>query len=396
MKVLFTLSLLLIICIRSVAQEVFSLDSALANALRSHPQMQLSRQEVDQQKALKKGSFSLDNPELLLSGPDGSRLVGGVLQRFNAPTVYHQQAKVARQTIDLAEKSLLVNEATLIRDVRLAYLNLQFAQVRVGQLAYQDSIFNRLSLAGARRYTSGEGDMLEKVSAETRSREMQHLLRQSKADLANAKAQLLLITGKTSSDIVADPLQADKVHNLPAEIKDTAAVQKATILQYYRQHISVREQMLKLERAKLFPGIILGYQNQSTPDSKILPRFQFGLTVPLWFWTYTAQIKSAGIGVKMAQSQYGLAQLNTHSEYQQALANYQKFSESLAYYTQSALQQADLIIITATRSYQAGETDYVAYVQGLMQAFTIRLEYYQTLRDYHQSIIHLNYLQGGL
>lgn len=190
MKKIALLILLLHTGLSGWAQTIVSLDSAIAFALKTHPQLQLSQQQISQQRALKRGSFNLPNTEVLLSGPAADRMVGGILQSFDSPLAYVQQSKVARQNIRLAESGLFVNQALLTRDVRIAYLNLQFASTNVQRLAYQDSIFQALSVAAQRRYQAGDADLLESVSSETRSREVGNLFAQARADLQNAQQQL--------------------------------------------------------------------------------------------------------------------------------------------------------------------------------------------------------------
>ncbi len=378
-------------------QILITLDSALVQALKTHPQMQLSRQQVDQQRALKKGSFSLPNTGLLVSGPAADRLVGGFIQSFDSPVAYVQQSRVARQNIQLAESGFSVNQALLNRDVRLAYLNLQFAQTNLQRLAYQDSIFNALSVAAQRRHQAGDADLLERVSAETRARETTNALAQARADWQNAQQQLRLLTGLRESNLVpSEPISKSTVtvlvpKTLPA---DSAAFSGTPTLQYYRQNIALNRQLLRLERSRLFPGLVFGYQNQGTPDSRILPRFTFGITVPLAFWTVSSRIKAANLQVQMAHSQLAVVQRNLGSEYQQAITDFRKYGESLHYYETAALQQAQTIISAATRSYNAGESSYFVYLQSLNQAFEINRTYLDTVRGYNQSIIELNYLGG--
>jgi len=379
------------------AQTLLTLDSALTLALKTHPQMQLSRQQIEQQRALKKGTFSLPNTELFLSGPAADRMVGGVLQSFDSPAAYVQQSRVAKQNIQLAESGLSVNQALLTRDVKLAYLNLQFAQTNRQRLAYQDSIFRALSTAAQRRYQAGDADLLERVSAETRARETTQGLAMARADEENARQQLRLLTGMQEANLIpSQPFGKSTLTFPAADIQplDSSAFSVAPTLRYYRQSITLSQQQLRLERSRLFPGVVFGYQNQGAPDSRILPRFTFGITVPLAFWTISSRIRAANLQVQMAHSQLAVAQRNQSSEYHRVLTDYQKFAESLNYYETAALQQARTIISVATRSYNAGESSYFVYLQSLNQAFEINRTYLDTVRGYNQSIIELNYLSG--
>jgi cobalt-zinc-cadmium efflux system outer membrane protein len=115
-------------------QVVVRLDSAERQALRRHPRLRQSAQEIAEQQALRRGSFSLRNPDFLFSAPTGERWAPGVVQTIDFPTVYQRQAKAAEAGISLAERGRDVNRATVRRDVRAANLTLQFAEAQKRQL----------------------------------------------------------------------------------------------------------------------------------------------------------------------------------------------------------------------------------------------------------------------
>ncbi|MDQ2794405.1 MAG: hypothetical protein M3Y12_10425, partial [Bacteroidota bacterium] len=84
-------------------QVVVRLDSAEQLALRRHPRLRQSAQEIEEQRALKRGSFSPTNPDFLFSAPTGERWAPGVVQTIDFPTVYRRQAQAAQAGITLAE-----------------------------------------------------------------------------------------------------------------------------------------------------------------------------------------------------------------------------------------------------------------------------------------------------
>ncbi len=387
--------LFLIIGLSSKGQVSVTLDSAIANALRTHPQIQFSQQELEQQKALKRGSFNLENPSVGTEAPYGKKFEIAVQQNIQNPVIYIQQSKLGKQNVLLSEQNQQVTKWQLIRDVRTVYLNLQYAEIRVKQLSYQDSIFHNLSVAAERRFNAGDAGLLEKVSAETKSKEIENFLKQAKADLQNAQLQLQLITGLKDANIHSKDKIGKMTTTIPIEIKlDSTTITQSPLLKYFEQNTLVNKQNLRLQKSKVLPGLSIGYLNQVGPDQPTNFRMRYGITLPLWFWTYSSQIKAAKYQYQMSQSQYAIAQKTYSSEYTQALNDFSKYSVSLNYYDQTGLKQADTIISTAQRSYEAGEISYITYMQSLNQAFEIKLNYLETVRNYNQSIIELNYLKG--
>ena len=117
------------------AQKVVSLDSAETQTLRRHPRLRQSDREIEEQRALKRGSFAPANPDFLFSAPTGEMWAPGVVQTIDLPNVYRRQRQVAEAGITLAERNRDVSRAAVLRDTRLAYLSLQFAEAQVRRQA---------------------------------------------------------------------------------------------------------------------------------------------------------------------------------------------------------------------------------------------------------------------
>ncbi|TAG60116.1 MAG: hypothetical protein EAZ26_14130, partial [Runella slithyformis] len=70
-----------------------------------------------------------------------------------------------------------------------------------------------------------------------------------------------------------------------------------------------------------------------------------------------------------------------------------KYQNSLNYYEQSALPQADLLLQTALKNFNAGEIDYVEFFQNTQQAGQIREGHWATLLNYSLVVIQMEKLR---
>ncbi|TDN36946.1 TolC family protein [Hymenobacter sp. UV11] len=382
---------------------VVRLDSAEQQALRLHPRLRQSAQEIEEQRALRRGSFSLRNPDFLFSAPTGERWAPGVVQTIDFPSVYRRQAQAAEAGISLAERGRDVNRATVRREVRAAYLNLQFAEAQIRQLTYQDSLFQALQTATERLFKAGEVTALQQVSTEAEARQVRNQLEQAAVDLQSAKRRLGLLLGQPTADLSAgtDLRQTGPdlartggalLAGLPVE--DSAAVALSPTLAYSAQNVELSQSGISLVRARRTPALTVGYQNQGFAESPYKYRLQFGVSVPLYFWTYRSQLQAATARSGAARAQVQVQRLELGTQYQQRLSDTRKFSASLAYYEQTGLPQSTAIISQSQRLFRAGEISYLVLIQSLNQAFTIQNAYLTTIRDYSQALIELNYLRG--
>ncbi|MCB2408103.1 TolC family protein [Hymenobacter lucidus] len=395
--------LLLLVGSAHAQQQVVRLDSAEQQALRRHPRLRQSEQEIAEQRALKRGSFAPANPDVLLSAPTGEKWAPGVVQTIDLPNVYRRQRQVAEAGITLAERGRDVSRATVLRDTRLAYLSLQFAEAQVRQLTYQDSLFRALRLATERLYAAGEVTSLQRLSTEAEARQVTVQLQQATADQRAAQRRLALLVGRptealaTSTDLRrSGPELAQTGANLLADLptEDSSALMRSPTLAAAAQNVALSQSGISLVRARRTPALTVGYQNQAFDNSALRYRFQFGVSVPIWFWTYRAQLQAATARAQAAGYQLQTQRLELSTLYQQALADTRKFSASLGYYEQTGLPQSRAIISQSQRLFRAGEISYLVLIQSLNQAFTIQNTYLTTIRDYRQALIELNYLRG--
>ena len=379
------------------------LDSAESQALRYHPRLRQSGQEIEEQRALRRGSFSPANPDFLLSAPTGYEWAPGVVQTLDFPTVYRQQARTAQAGIALAERGLDVNRATVRRAVGLAYLALQVAEAQVRQLTYQDSLYRGLQQATERLFVAGEVTSLQRISTAAEARQVANQLAQATVDRLSAQRRLGLLLGRPEGELTTgtdlrrtgpELAQAGSalLGSLPAQ--DSLAVAGSPTLAYYAQNVALSQSGISLVRARRAPALTVGYQNQGLRDSPYRYRLQFGVSVPIYFWTYRSQLQAATARAGAARAQAQVQQLELGTQYQQALADTRKFAASLTYFEQTGLPQSTAIISQSQRLFRAGEISYLVLIQSLNQAFAIQNAYLTTIRDYRQAIVELNYLRG--
>ena len=385
------------------AQTTISLDSAEALTLRRHPRLRQSDREIEEQRALKRGSFAPANPDFLFSAPTGEMWAPGVVQTIDLPNVYRRQRQVAQAGITLAERNREVSRASVLRDTRLAYLGLQFTEVQVRQLTYQDSLFRELRVATERLFAAGEVTSLQRISTDAEARQVTVQLQQATEDRRAAQRRLGLLLGQpmaalvTSTDLRrSGPELAQTggalLGSLPTE--DSTALVRSPTLAAATQNVALSQSGISLVRARRTPALTVGYQNQGYDYSPTRYRFQFGVSVPIWFWTYRAQLQAATARSEAAGYQLQTQRLELSTRYQQALADTRKFSASLGYYEQTGVPQSRAIISQSQRLFRAGEISYLVLIQSLNQAFTIQNTYLTTIRDYRQALIELNYLRG--
>lgn len=392
MKNHFVTVLFLLVATASGAQQILTEQAALDSAMKYSPLLKSSDLQVKQSNYLRKTAFNLPNPEVIAESPTGDFYAVGILQSIEFPTLYIKQGQLLKQQALLSEKGKALTMNEVKRLIRSVYLNAQYSQQLVTQLKYQDSLYNQIQLSAKRQFDAGVIDYLAKTFAESQYGEIHNQFVQAQNAYKANVQQLKLYTGMSTESNVSQLIK----FSVPTVQADTSSVTQSPFVQYARQNQLVNQKQLSVERNRALPGLVFGYLNQGPKETETYYRFRVGFTVPLWFWQYNGNIKAAKTGMQIAEQQTRVQQQQLTADLQTALSDYNSAQQAVAYYETSGLRQADDIINAAKRFFESGQTDYIAYIRNINDAYTIKRTYLETLRNYNQSIININYITGDL
>ena len=372
-----------------------TLDETIKIAVQNNPQIKSANLEVKQQNMLKKTSFDLPKTNVtIINGQSNSEINDtyiGITQDIYFPTVYIQQSKVQKQTILLTEKKLAVTQNELIRNVKSAYYQLSFGMEKLKLLSYQDSIYKKFSDVAELKYKTGETSYLEKLSAQSKFQEIQIYKKQAEADIKIYQQELQKLLNVQDEIFIAE----NKLQKQSISVNtDTSAIKQSPLLAYYNQKISLTSSQLSLEKNKFLPDFSVGYFNQSIDNIKGFQGIQFGIGIPIFFLGQQGRVQAAKIQTQIAQSDYENEQNNLKTLFNQQLHGFQKFQDLLNYYESTGLKQSDEMLKISQIAYTKGEIGYVEYIQSITQAVSIKSEYLNSLNQYNQTIININYLIG--
>lgn len=383
-----------------------TLDNCIELAVKNNPQMTIAGLEVQQSQAMQKTAFSPDKTDFTVTqDPTAGGNIDnswGITQRFAFPTVYTSQNKVLREETKLSQQSVAVTQNELIKNVKLAYFQLLYAQQRLAVLQGQDSVYRDFAKKAEARYKTGETSNLEKMAAVNKSNEVRLQLQQAEADVAIAMQELQRLLNVTSPISIADTKLAKLGGTF---INDTNAVRANPMLGFYRQRINVASYRLRAERNQFLPDLMIGYSNQFIissfnpaginrdyfPGTRI-GGFQFGISVPLFFNAQAGRAQYARIGMQIAQVQMQQATVQLNAAYSAQYQQYVKLAAAVSYYDNGGMQQADELMKISKLAYDKGEIGYVEHIQNITQATDTKLNYLQSIHAYNEAVINLAYL----
>ena len=382
---------------------------AVGLALQANGTVQAAQRSLEAQQAVRRTAY--DVGRTTIQGTYGStnspaRDNGfSIGQSLALPGFYRAQAQFNQAQVGTREQQLAQVQAELRRQVRLSYQQAVFARHRLRTLRGQDSIYSEFLRSAQLRFKAGETARLEPANAIIQQGETRNLLAQARADYAIATRQLQALLQATQPIPVSD----STLQRLPqpATAGDTtllAATPQARVLQ---QQIAERRTETRLEQARGLPAVTVGYTNQSlrgtyeengrTDTYGPTDRFssvQAGVAIPLLRGPQRARVQAARLQEQVATVSYRRYQAEAAAQLDELHTRLEEQQRRIAFYEQTALPQADVIVRLSQLAYKAGETTYSELLLNLERALGVRTAYLDAVLQHNQTIIDLDYLLG--
>jgi cobalt-zinc-cadmium resistance protein CzcA len=413
-----TLSLVLLILTGSSffsiinAQQIktINLEQAVQMALDNNLAVRSSACSVDVQNVLKRASW--DIPKTSIEGQYGrfnSYTIDNsftVSQSFAFPTVYINQNKLANANLKSSEWQLKATKLEISTQVKQVYCHITYLHSKKQLLAYQDSLCSGFLRGAELRSASGETNRLEMITARSQSLEVKNQLRQVAADIVIYKQKLQALLNSESQITPIDTVLQRIVFS---RFADSLVLEENPSLKYTRQQVEISRFEKKIELNRLMPDLSIGFFSQTIQGNQTLngipytfgpgDRFtgvQAGIAIPIWFAPYTSKTKAAKLKEQVTQTNAEYYSQMLSGTYNSLLGEFAKYTNSLDYYEDQAVPEADLIIGQASLSYKAGAMDYLEYIVNLNRALEIKQNYIDILNSYNQTIISIDFITGKI
>ncbi|NBB28670.1 CusA/CzcA family heavy metal efflux RND transporter [Cellulophaga sp. BC115SP] len=373
---------------------VLTLDHCIEKAIQQNQSLQVGKLEISGNRALEKTAKDLPKTSFdtqfgrtqTYTNNDVTFSLG---QSFAFPSLYKAQENLLKSHTASSEKRLNMTKNQVVAEVKSLYYQILLNTQLLKVVQQQDSLYQSAFKAASLRYQTGETNLLEKVSTETRLHEIQNRIQSILSDEKSLYQSLSFLLNITADFVIDTQTNMQK----PLQLQITE-LSNNPYLELLRQQIEVSQLQTKLEKERLKPDFKVGITNQSIERNYNQNFVQAGLNFPLFAKAQKARINAAGINEQIAKESLSLAEQQTAKQLQSLKIQLEKLRKSVQYYQSSAIPQANLMISTAHKSYQAGEIEYVEFVQSITQAWQIKEMYLSEVHNLNQVIINIETLVG--
>lgn len=393
----------------AIRNNTINLQSAINTAISVNPNIRSANLGVQYQQALRGAARDI-----------GKTNINVTLGQYNSPVTYDNNititqnipnpvylsrlTELADANIDASRLQLAIYQRQIAYQVKSLYYQLVY---RNEQRRLADTLINlyqRVLNAADVRFRTGETNILERYNANTQLQEAVAQRQQVLFSSLAAQQQFSRFLFDSSVTGIADTVLQEKTVTLNL---DSSVLGNNPELQALRSQIVVAGKELKVERSRLLPDFNVGYFNQSlvgTYENNGTSKYygagsrfqgvQFGVAIPIFARPQRARIRAAEFNVQRREAEvqafyFGLAQRGTL-----LLADLRRLQVQLNYYRNTALPQAQVLIATSQRAFEAGEIDFYQLNISLNNANNVRRQYVEVLNQFNQSAIELELISG--
>lgn len=386
-----------------------SLNQAIEEALKNNKELKAIQNEQEYFKELKKAAFDPGKTNLIWTGGQYNSINFDnsftITQNIDFPGNYKRQAELMIAQSKTAEMFLLQSQNELVFKIKSAYDLLLFLKDQQKIFLKLDSLYNRLMRVAEIRFRTGESSDLEKLSIENEAELAKNLLIENQAEIKQTQVLLkILLHSNEWIDAVEQTYEAKNVQ----QTSDLSFLQNHPRLRWMKQKLDVSQKQISTEKARLYPGLTLGYFNQSLIGTQLIDGnerffdggkrfqgFQLGISLPLWSKPFAARIQAGEKMKLMAQNELSGNQKDLEGKYEQTLTLLESKLNLMESFRNKLLPQSARIILLAEKAYEKGEIAYIELFQNLNRAVDIEKEYIRQIYLYNQEIIHLEFLTGN-
>ncbi|MFC3415280.1 TolC family protein [Algoriphagus hitonicola] len=374
------------------SSDPISLSEALVIAKSRNLQIQSVEKSLKAAEELRKSGFDLEKTQVFY-GYDKNDLaengifnrVAGIRQSFAFPSLYTANRGVFQAQAEKSQANFRLAERQLEKDVSLAYVEAAFWRESLQNLEFLDSLYGAFAQAAHRRFELGESNLLEKLTAESKQREIQ--LRKNESE---QEYQIVLLRLKELLNWEGDLI----ISSEPIDLPMPEAEAFHPLSQWYQAGKEEAQLMTKQDRRKLLPDVSLEVFRGTNPgpDAQVYPGFQAGIGIPLFFGAQKARISSGQFREEQVAFEADAFELKLERKKLELNKRLAQSQNVLDYYSEEGRDLADQLQNQAHRSFREGEIDFLQFVQLIENARNITLQYLESKLENQQNLLELTYL----
>lgn len=310
----------------------------------------------------------------------------GVQQSFLFPTVYAAQKKLNTAEFQKQQAVFQLEKNKLSLEISKLFYQIVYLQHQEILYKRLDSLYQNFSKASNRRFELGETNYLEKITAQSKARQIALKLLQIRNE-KEAQYNLLQYNIQSNEKIT---IKTNEIKPLEFSTDEISKTLYSNYLESVRKNYI---NQMNLQKQSWLPDLNLEYFRGSNKGlSQSLNGFQVGIALPILFSGNVSKTKAAKLELESWEAQIQNENQKINAFVENKKNELLKHQEAIHYYNQQGKKLADEILKVANMSYKHGEIDFFQYIQSLENATIIEVEYLDNVLQFNQTQLDFQYL----
>lgn len=377
------------------AQKSITEADALRMISETHPAMQAAKANIRSAEILKSGATRNWEPAEIFhniaADPDwgmfGTSAIG-MNQAFPSPRITRAQRGVFEQHRAVFEAERQLTEHQLRREVREIFQHLSFLEEKRARLILLDSLYQQTARIAESRFQNGESAQDERLAARNSAARIRlelETIGHERAFDQQVLGQLLGLNEPLAP--VVEPFQRRAFG-----LSDTARVRMGVYAQLDSTKAAFAGALTEQEKARRGPVFTAGLNAQYMANGLLFPGYAVGVRLPLAQKSLRARADAAGFQAESARASFEATVRNQQVELSHLLHEVEKYEILLRYFEHEGNALAIELRRTALRRYEAGETDFLEFVQYTDRALRLEMEYLENLNMLNRTFLEIEML----
>lgn len=397
------LLIFLFVGLKAGAQDTLDLQESIQIALKNN--LNLKSERLREEYLEKMIDTYRDIPPTEILGEFGqinsayndSRFI--ISQSIHFPTLYKRQKVLNTESFKEQAFQIALKENELTRQVKEVFFRLVHLKEKEKILVRIDTIYTSFLERAIFRFEKGESDILEKIYAETSVSKIQMQLKLLRRDYEMEKLRWKVLLNQESE---IEPNYSSVKLFFTEAIPIQQILESNPQLKVLQQQKEIANATTQVEIAKKLPDLTVAFSNGSIQGigaddiyykkSNRFNALQLGVGVPIFLGAQKAKINGSKAMELLSENNYQVAVQQLSNDYKIQLQEFEKNKETIAYYENSALPNAEKMKNAANLQYSTGEINYLIWANLIQNAIAIESEYVDAVHEMNRTIIQLNYL----
>ncbi|MEY4279056.1 MAG: hypothetical protein RL377_1060, partial [Bacteroidota bacterium] len=385
------------------AQGKITLPASIDSAIKNNAFGKVNKAQLQYQQALKKSNVDIEKTAISFGYGNINSFNNdnqfSISQNIQFPAVYKHQGEVNKSNVDISLLNNLQKEAELKANVKKHYYQLLVLAQRHYLLKKADSLYTAFVIKSNQRFTVGNADVLEKITAENQLSQIQTQLQALNTYYQSTLNQFNILINCNNQYSPTD----DEFILTMSQIPDISLVASSPLIKLQDANIAKYNHLLKLEKSKLLPsfsfglnsGTIVGWQTTTQNNERYygtgdrFNTYNFGLMVPLFAAAQKSRISAARVAMDQIKMEKIAVNQQIEANLKDAINAYLQTKSSIDIYQKKALPNAKLLMGTASKKLAVGEISYLEWVMLINQSIQIQADYLGLIQQHNESAIEI-------